>query len=63
LKVEWLPIMKKTENSPGVNIPAMYIDVNQFLTDSTFNVATTYLRENFCNFRSRKKIGGLNAGL
>ena len=29
LKVEWQPIMKKMENSPGVHIPARYIDVNQ----------------------------------
>ena len=55
LKVEWQPIMKKMENSPGVNIPARYIDVNQFLIDSTFNVATTHLRENVCSFLFKDK--------
>ena len=55
LKVEWLQIMKKMENSPGVNILARYIDVNQFLIDSTFNVATTHLRENVCSFLFKDK--------
>ena len=30
LKLEWQPIMKKMENSPGVQIPASSINVNQF---------------------------------
>ena len=63
LKVEWLPIMKKMDDNPGVNIPARYIDVNQFLIDSIFNVTTTHLGENFCVFLFKDKIGGLNAGL
>ena len=50
LKLEWQPIMKKMENSPGVQIPARRIDVNQFLIDSTFNMATSHLRENICSF-------------
>ena len=29
LKVEWQPIMKKMENSPGVHVLARFIDVNQ----------------------------------
>ena len=50
LKLEWQPIMKKMENRTGVQIPVRLIDVNQFLIDSTFNMATSHLRENICSF-------------
>ena len=54
-KIEWKPIMQKMENSPGLKIQTRYSDVNQFLIDSTFGIATTHLRENVCSYLFKDK--------
>ena len=53
-KIEWQPIMKKMESAPGIRLPVS-ANVNQNLLDSTFELATTHLRENVCSFLFKDK--------
>ena len=41
LKLEWQPILRKMENSPGL---PLLDDVNQQTVDATFNLATDHLK-------------------
>ena len=47
IKLEWQPILRKMENTPGM---PLLDDVNQETVDSTFMLATDYLKDNICSF-------------
>ena len=47
IKLEWQPILRKMENTPGM---PLLDDVNQETVDSTFILATDYLKDNICSF-------------
>ena len=53
-KIEWQPIMKKMESTTGMRLPVS-ASVNQYLLHSTFELATSHLRENVCSFLFQDK--------
>ena len=56
MKIEWQPILRRMEKTP--NLPALD-NVNQILVDSTFDLATDYLKSNVCSFlflNNKKRI-------
>ena len=49
-KLEWQPIMKKMENTPGMQLPEKYANINEEVLNSSFILATRYLKENIYSF-------------
>ena len=52
---EWLPIMQKMQNSPGVVIPNSVEAVSDSFISSSYEIASKYLKENICGFIWKKK--------
>ena len=47
---EWRPIMRKMENTPGLEIPADINEITSAFVDLSYHQATEHLKANICSF-------------